>query len=318
MASGLLTLAPMRTPWIIVVLVALPVAGIPAGAADFRYRLADFGGPVAVSRPHLSVDDHHGEVYTVFANDVRVFNGTGMEVFRFHSAAELGLVVDLAVVEEGDLLVLSHEAPGSREWFVTRCDYRGRPLERVEFRDWPRTQASAVPDLLFVRGERLVLASLRDLALIETTLSGRVVRTLDLGDLVGIAEEDRATVQVGDLDVDEAGNVAMTLPVLFRVAVVSRDGKVRQFGRAGSGAGNFGNVSGIAARGGRLYVADRLRHVVMVFDAGTLEFVEEFGNRGDRSGRLVGPSDVAVSAEGEVFVGQAAGRGVSVFQVSSE
>ena len=55
---------------------------------------------------------------------------------------------------------------------------------------------------------------------------------------------------------------------LFSAFRLSPGGEVAQFGRPGSGPGKFGVVAGIAAdEAGYIYVADRLRSVVLVFDA---------------------------------------------------
>jgi hypothetical protein len=61
-------------------------------------------------------------------------------------------------------------------------------------------------------------------------------------------------------------------------------------------------------------VSDRLRCVVLVFDR-NLRFQTEFGYRGAQPSNLIVPDDLAVDSNGNVYIGQAANRGVSVFQV---
>ena len=68
---------------------------------------------------------------------------------------------------------------------------------------------------------------------------------------------------------------------------------------------------------GYIYVADRLRSVVLVFDP-SFRFQTEFGYRGDRPSSLIVPDDLAIDGKGNVYVGQAANRGVSVFRVVHE
>jgi hypothetical protein len=88
-----------------------------------------------------------------------------------------------------------------------------------------------------------------------------------------------------------------------------------EFGRSGSGRGKFGVAAGIATdEMGYVYVADRLRCVVMVFDR-DLQFQTEFGYRGDQPSNLTAPDGLAIDSSGNVYVGQAANRGVSVFRV---
>jgi hypothetical protein len=62
---------------------------------------------------------------------------------------------------------------------------------------------------------------------------------------------------------------------------------------------------------GNLFVLDRLRSVVMVFDP-DLTFQLEFGYRGEGPSNLIAPYDLAVG-NGKVFVSQARDRGVKVF-----
>jgi len=68
---------------------------------------------------------------------------------------------------------------------------------------------------------------------------------------------------------------------------------------------------------GYIYVSDRLRNVVLVFDR-DLMFQTEFGYRGDQPSNLIVPDDLAVDSSGNVYVGQAANRGVSVFKVVNQ
>jgi len=64
-------------------------------------------------------------------------------------------------------------------------------------------------------------------------------------------------------------------------------------------------------------VADRLRSVVLVFDP-DFRFQAEFGYRGDRPSSLIVPDDLAIDRRGNIYVGQAANRGVSVFRIVHE
>jgi hypothetical protein len=68
---------------------------------------------------------------------------------------------------------------------------------------------------------------------------------------------------------------------------------------------------------GYVYVTDRLRSVALVFDC-SLNFQTEFRYRRSRSSSLIVPDDVATDRSGNVYVAQAANRGVSVFSVVHE
>ena len=78
-------------------------------------------------------------------------------------------------------------------------------------------------------------------------------------------------------------------------------------GCRGSGPGKFGVPKGVALDGkGGIYVVDILRRKVLVFDDQSLSFRYEFG-------RLVAPQEVAVGADGRVYVSQNARKGVAVY-----
>ena len=80
--------------------------------------------------------------------------------------------------------------------------------------------------------------------------------------------------------------------------------------------GKFGVISGIEAdAAGRIYVTDRLRCVVLVFDK-DFQFVTEFGYRGAAPQNLIVPDDVAINDQNDtVYVSQAANLGVSVYKL---
>jgi sugar lactone lactonase YvrE len=122
-------------------------------------------------------------------------------------------------------------------------------------------------------------------------------------------------IELNGFTVDESGNVFFTVPVLFSAFKLSPSGELTQFGRSGSGIGKFGVVAGIVTDDkGYIYVSDRLRSVVLVFDR-DLMFQTEFGYRGGQPSNLIVPDDLAVDSSGNIYVGQAANRGVSVFKV---
>jgi DNA-binding beta-propeller fold protein YncE len=96
-----------------------------------------------------------------------------------------------------------------------------------------------------------------------------------------------------------------------RVSVYSRQGKLlRQWGRTGSGDGEFDYPGGIAVRRGRVYVADQTNHRVQVFDRKG-KFLLKWGTYGTRDGqfggnispksRVGGPQFVALDGAGNVY-----------------
>lgn len=296
------------------------LALLPAGAA-YQYSLADFTGTVRKDGPHLYADLGHDEIYLLHANEIQVFNRHGMEVYRFSASPALGLVLDLVVDPEGDLLVLStgpERRFGARGSLLTRCDYRGEPIGEIERQGWPARLSEMPVDRLFLRGERLILVNVGEMHVIETGIDGTYRRDWDLGTALGIPPEDRETVRIEGIAMDPDGELLLTIPVMFKVFLVSPEGQVRSFGKGGSAPGLFGIVSGVAADDrGRLFVSDKLRHAVMVFND-SFEFLEEFGYPGNRPENLLGPGELAADDRGNLYVTQRGGRGVSVFSITSE
>ena len=115
---------------------------------------------------------------------------------------------------------------------------------------------------------------------------------------------------------DRDGSIFLTMPTLFKVYKLSPDGSLTSFGRAGSSAGRFGIIAGVATDSrGDVLVSDKLRSVVMVFDK-NLGFVTEFGYRGARPENLIVPDDLAVDRQDHVYMSPAHQRGVAVFALA--
>ena len=130
------------------------------------------------------------------------------------------------------------------------------------------------------------------------------------------ADDRLEDISINGFHVDKRGNMFFTVPVLFSAYRLSADGRLAEFGRPGSAPGKFGVVAGIVTDDmGFIYVTDRLRSVVLVFDRNFV-FQTEFGYRGGRPSNLIVPDDVAIDADGNVYVAQAANRGVSVFRMA--
>lgn len=297
------------------VCLAAAVCGLarPAAATEVRYlySLSDFSGAVPYDDVILHVDRDRDEVYATTGRTVRVFNAAGMESFRFGDDWNLGMIYGLAVESEGDILLLAHQMLSDREqrWDIVRCDYRGEPLERLEI-ELPSELRSFSPDRLLYGDGLLHLVSTNELRAVVLDRSGRLVRSWDLAELLAI--EDPATQQIFGTGLDSRGNLLLTIPVLFQAFIVPPDGQVRRFGGPGSAPGLFGIASGIAADDhGNVFVADRLRNVVMMFDR-SLDFVLEFGLEPD-SLALVRPTELTVGNDGRLYVTQARKEGVAVF-----
>jgi len=305
---------------------ALLVLGIllfpgPAAAAftvTYLYSLSDFTGTVPYGDVVLSVDRERDEVYAMVGNTVRVFNASGMEIFRFEHDARLGTLFDLAVEESGDILLLAlalgadHPGPA---WSLVRCDYRGEEIGRIPIAGLPPEFAAIRPNVLLVRNGHIILASKAQFQVVEIDRAGAFRKGYDLARMIALQEKDRAKDDIADITMDPRGNILFTVPTLFRVFVISPDGEVKAFGRVGSNPGAFGVVTGVVTDDdGNILVADKGRGVVIVFDE-QFRLVTEFGVEEEGPSSLVRPAELALGRSGKLYVTQARERGVAVFRI---
>ena len=291
-------------------LAAGPARAAAPEIASFLYLLASPTGVVHSTWAGVTYDRAHDETFVVGDGTARIFDRSGMEVYRFGRDDALGTIIRVAPLPDGDLVVISW-LEGRRT--LSRCDYRGQLLERIELKGIPpEVPRPFDPDTVEALGDALYFAE---------TSGGRVLVT-DLGgeyrayyDLPALAKLPRKSEGVGGVSVAADGQLLFTIPTLYSAFVVTPGGAVRQFGVKGSRPGRF-NIVGkmVSDEQGNLFLIDRLRCVVMVFDR-DLKFLAEFGYRGPNPGNMAGPFDVAVG-NGKLFVSQARNIGVKVYKLS--
>lgn len=284
--------------------------------ATYLYHLSNFYGPLPYQWASLFLDKAANEIYVIDRQGGRVtiFNDAGMEIHHFGDGNEFGSITDGAVDGSGNILLLSHR-------HIVRCNYRGEPIDKITFRDFPPEYSTLSPDRFILAENRFYLADMGAMRIVVIDEAGRFLKGYDVVSLLrhqemkGKDEKDTDTGMFG-FSVDRDGNLLCTIPGLFSALRIAPDGKVTGFGRKGSGPGRFGVVSGIVSDDrGYYYVSDRLRCAVLVFD-NELKFQGEFGYRGDREENLIAPNDLEIDREGRVYVAQAARRGVSVFRIA--
>ncbi len=299
---------------ILLAVVASAVASVPAEPqpvkGSYIYTLSGFTGAIPYNHSRVAVDRERNEVYVLYQNEVRVFNESGMEVYRFGDDLELGHIVDLAVDERGDILLLVYR--DSRPAIV-RCDYRGRPRAEIVLTGLPDEFSDFSPNRMVYQRGRFYLASNIGLEIVTADRNGTFTTGYDLFRLFELEEKDRGVTELGGFGVDRDGNMLMTVPVLFRAFVLSPDGTLTGFGKAGSAPGRFNITGGITRDSkGNFLVVDKLKGSVLVFDR-RFEFVSQFASRGYKPGELIFPDDLAVDTRDRVYVTQVGRRGVSVF-----
>ena len=314
-----------QTPWssrLTLLAGALALAGCvlissPAHAQAVRgsyiYTLSGFTGAIRQDWSRIAVDRERGEVYALYQNMVRVFNDSGMEVYRFGEDLDFGQILDVAVDDRGDVLLLTYRDHSTA---IVRCDYRGRPISEVALRGLPAALHDFAPNRMAYRRGNFYLASTMGLVVAVTDGEGNVTKTYDLFRMFELEEKDRGATEVAGFSVDADGNILLTVPVMFRAFVLAPDGSLAAFGKPSSAPGGFNIAAGIARdRRGNIVVIDRLKASVLVFDK-TLKFVTQFGGYGRKPNQLVFPDDVAVGNDDRVYVTQSGKKGISVFKLT--
>lgn len=296
----------------------------------YQYNLADFSGTIPYLHAILAKDSVRREVYVMTngKNDVRIFGETGMEIYRFGDEGEFAGAVDLAVDERGDIYFLYPYGNAS----ITRCNYRGEPQDQFTIQGIPEEYAGTSPRFMEIVKEKIYLADPMRLVIIVADIDGNFEQGYNAKEMIQALEESdmasRKRVKREDtpgrhdettddditgFNVDGRGNIYFTIATKFAAFRISPDGILESWGKAGSVPGSFGVASGIAADDmGHIYVTDKLRSVVLVFDS-TFNFITEFGFRGLKPENLIVPNEIVVGRDGRIFVSQAAKRGVSVF-----
>jgi len=304
--------AAARGPAVLTALLLLAATRASAeagGLASYQYTLSSTTGVANSTWAGITYDRVNDETYVVADGLVRIYNRTGMEVFRFGRDEDLGFVNRVAVLTEGDLVVMSWL--GKR--LLTRCDFRGRPLQTIELQGLPATvPATFAPDTVEAVGDALYFVETSPGRVVVTDTSGAF---RDYHDLRALAKLVKRSDGIGAVSVAADGKMLFTVPTLFAAFVLAPSGEVRQFGVKGSRPGRF-NIVGkmVSDENGNLFLTDKLRSVVMVFD-GDFRFLGEFGYRGPRPENMAAPFDLAVG-NGKVFVAQARKLGVKVFKLS--
>src|SRR5262249_1648126 len=141
---------------------SLLAAGAAAGPVEltYLYDLADFTGTIPYSDARVVADVPRHEVYTIYGNEIRVFNNAGMEIYRFDMDPALGRMVDLGIESNGDMLMLVYSPAGTDgpRWTLLRADYRGRPTEEVML-ERTGDAAGLLPNRLLLRAGRIWLVT---------------------------------------------------------------------------------------------------------------------------------------------------------------
>jgi hypothetical protein len=290
---------------------AQPVKGF------FLYSLSSFTGTIPYMWSRVVADKTRNEIYVLYQNTLRIFNESGMEIYRFGDDLDLGHVVDIVVDEKGDIFLLAYKQSGGElTGEIIHCNFRGEPKSKIDLKNIPNEFSKFFPNRMVYQEGNFYLASLMDLKVVIADHDGNYKNGYDLFPLLELEEKDRGNVEILGFSVDRDGNMLFTIPVLFKACILSPDGKLNWFGKSGSAPGRFNVIAGIAGDSkGNYLVVDKLKCAVMVFDR-SFKFITQFSERGYKPGYLIAPDDIAIDNADRIYVTQAARRGVSVFKLT--
>ena len=288
-------------------------AGAQPVRGGFIYTLSNFTGTIPYNHSRVTVDRERNEIYVLYQNNVRVFNESGMEVYQFGDDLDLGHIVDIAVDQSGDILLLAYKDSSIG---ITHCNFRGEPRSRIGLRNLPDAFSEFLPNRMVYRDGTYYLISITQMLLVIADSEGNFKRGYDLFSLLELEEKERGSAEVVGFSVDREGNILVTIPVLFSAYILSPDGRINYFGKPGSAPGRFNIVAGITRDSrGNFVVVDKLKAAVIVFDK-SFNFLTEFGYRGYKPGNLIYPEDVAIDNGDRIYVTQMGRRGVNVYKLT--
>jgi DNA-binding beta-propeller fold protein YncE len=307
MSTGLLSIALL-----LVAAARGPAPGAEPFDTAYLHNLSSSFGELPLQNVGLSYDPVHREIYVTGDGPVRVFNESGMEVYTFRDAPELGAVRSIAALEDGDLLALSFR-DGKRRLF--RCTFRGEYLGEVVPRNVPERFAALSPSVMRYADGKVFLVDGPAMRILVVDPDGEYVASYDVGDKLEVGDQ-REKLGLRGFSVDRLGNLLFTIQPLFRAYLMTPEGEIQGFGQKGSAPGKFNIVGGITRDdAGNFYVADLLKSAILVFDP-DFRFVKEFGYRGRKPGSLAAPEEIVAAGE-LLFVSNRGRKGVSVFRVGT-
>ena len=289
---------------------------------SFMYLLSDFSGVVPSQWARVDYDQTHDEIFTLnlATHEIQVFNKEGMEIFAFGGDGEIATLNDIAVGDDGTIYGLSQKF---KENAIHVFNYRGKLQEVIPLQGFPEQLVYFRARRMQFQEDRFYLLDPQTMTIVITSSNGQFERMLDVGAKLQALQKEKDPeaeellgLDIRNFNLDAKGNIYFTVPQLFAVFRLNTDGTLHSFGKSGSGPGKFGVISGIAIdHRGIIYVSDRLRSVVMLFDK-NFKFQGEFGYRGGLPEDLLVPDDIAIDQlAGRVFVSQAANKGVGVYRV---
>lgn len=149
--------------------------------------------------------------------------------------------------------------------------------------------------------DEVFVADVNNARVQQFTTEGKFVAAFDLP----VDKQPRKSCQVGGLAIDSTGNLYLAFMIQHKIAVYSKTGKLlRQWGKLGTGNGEFNQPGGIVIRSdGTIVVNDQCNHRVQVFTKDG-QFLRKWGEHGAKPGQFGGPDRAGSRFGGPHFLTQ--------------
>jgi len=312
-----------------------PATCLAGVQATYMYKLSNFQGPVESLWARLTVDPEEGEVYTLNQQDkaIQIFNTAAMQVYGFGEDLSLATATDISSGKGGDMYVLFSRP----ENHILQLDYKGDIVQKIVPGNIPAEFKRFRADYLDYRNDRFYLADAQAMQVIILSANGEYQEGHNFRQMVNARIEEQmqqpdiskaqqksledslkamGNTAFGGFSTGNDGTIYFTAGTISAAFRYTPDGTLDQWGVPGGAPSKFGVVAGIQPDSqGNIFISDRLRCVVMMFDK-DLNYVMEFGYRGDSPDSLIVPDDIAIDEQNhKLYVSQAANMGVSVFSL---
>ncbi len=282
----------------------------------------------------VSADLHTGEIFVCDSRKGRIviFDRQGLFRYQIPGGEVFRAPVDLAVDPEGYILLLAlHQGRTA----ILRLDFDGRPLGEVTLTGLPTLMPTdlmptdlmptdlmptdlAAPKLvslaLDASGERLYLLDEANQRLWLAGADGAVTGSVDLAAAVDLSAKEAREYQLGHVDV-YGDTVLVAMPNLGSVRLFDLEGDPRGWvGIKGTAPCQAAfPVAAALDTDGNVVVLDWQRMLFMVWDPRTNRCLGQTSGIGDAPGYLYQPADLALDADGRIYVSQGYQGRVQVF-----
>ncbi len=263
----------------------------------------------------VSVDLHTGEIFVCDSRKGRIviFDRQGLFLYQIPGGDIFRAPMDLAVDPDGYILLLAQSAGRPA---ILRLDFDGKPLGELALSGLPPDLPP--PKLVSLAfdpsGGRLYLLDEANQRLWLADPNGAVTDSVDLAAETDLSDKEAREYRLGHVDVYDR-TVLVAMPNL---------GSVRLFDLAGRSRGWVGikgtapcqtafPVAAALGADGNVMVLDWQRMLFMVWDPRANRCLGETSGIGNAPGYVYQPSDLALDADGKIYVSQGFEGRVQIF-----